>query len=196
MDDDINAPPLNPLPPVVWALVLPMIALELVVSAGAAGLVGGPAAIGWRSQAMQELAFAPDYLRQMWALQQFPADLLWRFFSYPFVHLDVTHAMFVIVILLALGKYVGVVYKWWAVLITYFTASAVGAVAYTMVPLAHGALIGGYPPDYGLIGAYSFLLWVQLAGAGTNTLRAFHVDRVSAGASGAVRRRGDCDLRG
>ncbi|MEO8244976.1 MAG: rhomboid family intramembrane serine protease [bacterium] len=173
--DDINAPPLNPLPPVVWLLALPMIAMEVVVSAGAGGLVGGPAAIGWRAEAMQTLAFAPDYLRQMWALQQFPAELLWRFFSYPFVHLDMTHALFVVVILLALGKYVGAVYAWWAVMITYFVAAACGALAYTAVPLAHAALIGGYPPDYGLIGAYTFLLWVKLVGGQGNRLQAFRL---------------------
>ena len=39
MQRDTNAPPLNPLPPVVWALALPIIAMEVVVNLGARGLV-------------------------------------------------------------------------------------------------------------------------------------------------------------
>jgi hypothetical protein len=62
---DPNAPPLNPLPPVVWALALPIIAMEVVVNLGARGLVGGPEAVGWRLDAMQRFAFSPDLMRQM-----------------------------------------------------------------------------------------------------------------------------------
>lgn len=170
---DLNAPPLNPLPPVIWLLALPLMAMELVLNIGASGLVGGPDAVGWRVQAMQTFAFAPDYLRQMIALNQYPADGLWRLVTYPIIHSNVTHALFVVVILLALGKFVGEVYRWWAVVVTYFAATIAGALAYTAVPLTHGALIGGYPGDYGLIGAYSFLLWVHLAGSGGNQVRAF-----------------------
>ena len=53
MDPDHNAPPLNPLPWVVWVLALPLIAMEVVLSLGAAGVVGGPQAIGWRLQAVR-----------------------------------------------------------------------------------------------------------------------------------------------
>ncbi len=173
--DDRNAPPLNPLPPVVWLLALPMIAIEAAVNAGSSGFVGGASAIGWRVQMQQLLGFAPDYLRQMLSLHQFPPDLIWRLVSYPFVHVDVTQAMFVVVILLALGKYVGEVYRWWAVLVTYFAAAFAGALAYTAVPLTHAGLIGGYPANYGLIGAYSFLSWVQLAGTDVNRARAFRL---------------------
>lgn len=170
---DLNAPPLNPLPWVVWLLALPMIAMEVVVQAGANGLAGGPSGIGWRVQAMQTLGFAPDYLRQMLELRQYPADGLYRLASYVFVNQSLTQALFVVVILLALGKFVGEVYAWWAVLVTYFASAAVAAVAYTAVPLAHAGLLGGYPANYGLIGAYTFLLWVRLAGNGS--IRAFQL---------------------
>lgn len=173
--EDRNAPPLNPLPPVVWALALPMIAMELVLNAGSNGLVGGPGAIGWRVQAMQTLAFAPDYLRQMISLHHYPVDGLWRLVSYPFVHTDVTQALFVVVIFLALGKFVGEVFRWWALLSVFAVAAIAGALAYTLVPTAHTALIGGFPPVYGLIGAYTFVLWVRLAGTGGNQLRAFQL---------------------
>jgi membrane associated rhomboid family serine protease len=105
--NDLNAPPLNPLPPVVWLLALPMIGIELAVNAGSAGMVGGPTAIGWRPQIQQLLGFDPNYMRQLIEHGQLPLESLQRLVTYPFVHTDVSHAMFVVVILLALGKFVG-----------------------------------------------------------------------------------------
>jgi len=170
---DTNQAPINRLPAITWALALPMIAMEVVVNAAANGLVGGPAGIGWRSQAIQDFAFSPDYLRQMFILGQFPLDGLYRPFTYPIVHTDVTQAVFVIVILLALGKFVGEVFHWWAVLAVFLAASVMGALAYTAVPFTHGGLIGGYPPVYGLIGAFTYVNWVRAAGAAR--LRAFQL---------------------
>lgn len=170
---DTNQAPINRLPAITWALALPMIAMEVVVNAAANGLVGGPAGIGWRSQAIQDFAFSPDYLRQMLILGQFPLDGLYRPFTYPIVHTDVTQAVFVIVILLALGKFVGEVFHWWAVLAVFLAASVVGALAYTAVPYTHGGLIGGYPPVYGLIGAFTYVNWVRASGAAR--LRAFQL---------------------
>ena len=171
----LNQAPLNPLPPVTWALALPMIAMEGVVSAGAGGLVGGPTAIGWRSQAVQDFAFSPDYLRQMLIVQQFPLDGLYRPFTYPFVHLDVTQAVFVIVLLLALGKFVGEVYRWWAVLAVFVTSSLAAALVYTAIPYSHSGLIGGYPPVYGLIGAFTYVNWLRAKILGSGQLRAFRL---------------------
>ena len=172
---DLNAPPLNPLPPVVWALALPMIAIEVAANAGANGLIGGPDAVGWRAQLMQLFGFAPDYLRWMIENRQFPLNGLWRLVTYPLVHTQVMHALFVVVILLALGKFVGEIYRWWAVLATFLVATIAGALAFTLVPFTHAGLLGGYPGVYGLIGAYSFLLWVRLAGTGENQMRAFRL---------------------
>jgi membrane associated rhomboid family serine protease len=171
---DHNAPPLNPLPPIVWLLALPMIAMELVLNAGASGLVGGPGAIGWRVQALQLFAFSPDNLRLMMDQHRYPIDGLWRMVSYPLVHYDVTQALFVVVLFLALGKFVAEVYRWWAVLLVFVAATIAGALAYAAVPLTQTALIGGYPPVYGMIGAYTFILWVRLAGSG-NQLQAFRL---------------------
>ena len=172
---DLTAPPLNPLPPVIWALALPMIFVELAANVGANGMIGGPAAIGWRAQWMQSFGFAPDYLRWMIETSTYPLDGLTRLITYPLVHQDVTHALFVIVILLALGKFVGEIYRWWALLATWALATVAGALAYATVPYAQAGLLGGYPGVYGLIGAYSFLLWVRLTGTGENNLRAFQL---------------------
>lgn len=38
----------NPIPPVIIVLCLIVVGVELVLSAAAAGIVGGPLGIGWR----------------------------------------------------------------------------------------------------------------------------------------------------
>jgi membrane associated rhomboid family serine protease len=174
-DRDPNAPPINPLPWVVWAIVLPMIGMEVAANLGERGILGGAAGIGWRAAWVQDLGFAPDYLRWMWETGQWPIDGLMRLVTYHLIHGAATHAVFVVVILLALGKFVGEVFRWWAVLVTFFGATAVGAVVYTLVPWSKAGLIGGYPGVYGLIGAYSFLLWTGLAGREGGRLRAFRL---------------------
>jgi membrane associated rhomboid family serine protease len=171
--DDRNAPPLNPLPPIVWLLVLPVLAMEVVVNLGASGLAGGAQGVGWRLDAVQRFAFSPELARWMWDNQTFPAQGVVRFFTYPLVHGNFTHALFVIVFLLALGKFVGEVFRWWAVLVVVIGAGAVGALVYTAVPWLEAPLFGGYPPVYGLIGAFTFILWTNLGARGANRARAF-----------------------
>jgi membrane associated rhomboid family serine protease len=170
---DRNAPPLNPLPPIIWLLALPIIAMEVVVGLGASGLVGGAQAVGWRLQAMEMFVFSPDLMRRMVELHQYPPEQMMRLVTYPLVHGNFTHALFVLVLLLALGKMVGEVFRWWAVVAVFFSASIVGALAYTAIPTVHAPLFGGYPAVYGLIGAFTFLLWVNLAAVGANKYRAF-----------------------
>ncbi len=173
MPRDPNATPLNPLPPVVWALALPIIAMEVVLSLGSNGIVGGPQAIGWRLDAMQRFAFSPDLMRRMIEQGQYPWEGMIRIFTYPFVHFNFTHALFVVVILLAMGKMVGEVFRPWAMLAVFFGSAVAGALAYTLVPALQTPLIGGYPAVYGLIGGFTFLLWVNLAAVGANKYRAF-----------------------
>lgn len=171
---DRNAPPLNPLPPVVWLLALPVIAMEVVLGLGSAGLLGGADAVGWRVQAFERFAFSPEILRWMLQTGEYPLHGVARLVSYPLVHGNFTHALFVVVILLALGKMVGEIFRWWAVVAVVLASAAMGAVGYTLLlPQVKTALIGGYPAVYGLIGAFTFLIWVRLAAQGANQLRAF-----------------------
>lgn len=174
MDPDHNAPPLNPLPWVVWALALPMIAMEVVVSLGAAGMVGGPQAIGWRLQAVERFGLFPELLKYQWETGGRPLIELHRLVSYVLVHGSFTHAVFAIVMLLALGKMVGEVFRWWGVVLVFLGSAAVGGAAYgLLVPGLRTQLIGAYPAVYGLIGAFTFLIWTKLALVGANRLRAF-----------------------
>jgi membrane associated rhomboid family serine protease len=174
MDSDHNAPPLNPLPWIVWVLALPMLAMEVVLSLGAAGVVGGPQAIGWRLQAVERFGLFPELLKYQWETGGLPYGELQRLVSYVLVHGSFTHALFAIVMLLALGKMVAEVFRWWGVLVVFLGSAAVGGAAYgLLVPGLRTQLIGAYPGVYGLIGAFTFLIWTKLALVGANRLRAF-----------------------
>lgn len=168
---DHNAAPLNPLPSVVWVLALPMIAMEIVLQLGASGVAGAPEAVGWRLDAITRLAFVPDLWREMLSLGQFPPEHLARFVGYAFVHGNLTHTVFAVVILLALGKFVAEVLRFWAVLAVFFAATIAGALAYGLWA-GPQPLFGAYPGDYGLVGAFTYLMWLRLAGSGSE-YRAF-----------------------
>lgn len=174
MDPDHNAPPLNPLPPIVWLLALPLIAMEVVLSLGEAGVVGGPQAIGWRLQAVERFGLFPELLKFQWETGGHPIIELQRLVSYVLVHGSFTHALFAVVMVLALGKMVAGVFRWWGVLVVFLGSTAVGGAAYgLLVPELRTQLIGAYPGIYGLIGAFTFLIWTKLALVGANRLRAF-----------------------
>lgn len=163
----------NPLPPVVWALALPVIAMEVVLWLGQNGIVGGAEGIGWRLEAFERFAFSPGMFEWMWENRRWPLGDAARVVTYPFVHLGFGHAVFVVMFLLALGKMVGEVFRPWAVLAVFFGGAVAGALAYTGFGGGPQALIGGYPAVFGLIGAFTYLLWLRLGATGGNRLRAF-----------------------
>jgi membrane associated rhomboid family serine protease len=173
MNRDYNAAPINPLPAVVWVLALPLIAMEVVLTLAERGFVGGAQGVGWRLQAVETFGVFPELLRHQWSTGTYLEELH-RLVTYPIVHGSFTHALFAFVILLALGKMVGEIFRWWAVLVVFLGSSVVGALAYgLLVPGLRAPLIGAYPPVYGMIGAFTFLLWVNLARKGANKYRAF-----------------------
>ncbi len=173
MSLDHNASPLNPLPPVVWLLAVPVLLIEAAFQLGARGLAGGASGVGWRLSAIENYAFFGQVFDQMIATGVFPPEHLLRFITYSFIHANFTHALFVVVFILALGKMVGEVFRIWAVLVVFFGAGILGAAVYGLILPDPRPLMGGYPAVYGLIGAFTFLLWVKLAAKGANRYRAF-----------------------
>ena len=173
MSSNPNVSPVNPLPPVIVILALAMFVVELAFNLGARGLIGGPQAVGWRIAMMQEYAPSGLLIDRMIEAGRYPPEILLRFVTYPFLHVNFTHMAFAVVILLAMGKFVGEVFHWWALLLVFFAAAIVGAVVYGLFVDSRVALVGAYPGDYGLIGAFTFLLWVDLAAKGANKYRAF-----------------------
>ena len=165
--------PVNPLPPVVVALFLIIIGIEATLSFAARGIIGGPAGIGWRLETIQNYAFSGLIFDWMWDNGQWPVEHLIRFVSYLFVHGSFTHALFVCVMLLALGKMVGEVFSGFATLCVFVLSGVVGALAYAVILDDQAPLIGGFPAVYGLIGAFTYLLWLKLGELGAQQVRAF-----------------------
>lgn len=170
---DINASPLNPLPWVVWLLATPMALFELAFKAGEAGLAGGAAGIGWRVEAIQRFGFSGRILDWMLVNRYFPAEHMIRFVTYPFFQGGFTQAVFVTIFILALGKMTGEVMRPAAVLAVFFGAAIVGALAWGLLLPDPNWLIGGFPAVYGLVGAFTCLIWARLAATGGNPWRAF-----------------------
>lgn len=151
----------NPLPAAVIALAVVIIGVEALFNLADRGLIGGASGFGVRTSAIRDHAFFGEALQWMLANGRFPPDLLARFVTYPLLHLSFTHALFVCVFVLAMGKMVGEALGNLAVLVIFFGASIGGALVYGLLLSDPFPLVGGYPGVYGLIGGYTFLMWVQ-----------------------------------
>ncbi|MCC5975997.1 MAG: rhomboid family intramembrane serine protease [Rubellimicrobium sp.] len=166
--------PFNAIPPVVVALALLVAGIEIVFQLAAAGVLGGQGGIGWRVSALGDYAFSPAVWDLVVAGNR-SMDLIRRFVTYAFVHGSVTHTIFGVVLLLALGKFVGEVFSAAALLVVFFASTILGAVAFGILVAGNPPLYGVYPAVYGLIGAYSFILWTRLGETGGNRLQAFRL---------------------
>jgi membrane associated rhomboid family serine protease len=178
MSDPDYTPPeslVNPVPPVVVLLFVAVIGIEGIFSLGKAGLVGGPAAIGWRLGALQDYGFFPAFLDYMAQSRSAPLEVLMRFVTYPFVHGSFQQAVIAGVMMLALGKFVGEAMRPIPLLILFVLSSAMGALIFGLVAPAQEPLYGAFPPTYGFIGAYSYMLWIYLRGVGERQIAAFRL---------------------
>lgn len=165
--------PFNTLPPVIAALFLVIMGIEAVFSLGARGLLGGPEAIGWRISALQTYAFSPEVLGYMIETGRSPWVLLQRFVTYAFVHGNFTQALFAGVMLLALGKFVGEAMGTLRVLLVFVASTIGGALIFALLTSSSAPLFGAFPAVYGLIGAFTYLLWLRLGQMGAQQMRAF-----------------------
>ena len=57
----------------------------------------------------------------------------------------------------------------------YILCSIAGAVAFGLIAEGRFPLLGGFTPVYGLIGAYTYALWLSLGEEGENRLTAFRL---------------------
>jgi membrane associated rhomboid family serine protease len=172
-DEDFSEPVFNSLPPAVVALALVIFVVECLLAAGARGYLGGDAGLGWRVETVRDYAFLAPLVPWVIETGNWTSPELTRFVTYPFVHWGFTHAIFVIVFLLALGNLVGHTFGNLAVLVLFFACGIFGAFVYAGLTGDDRPLVGGFPSVYGLIGAYTFFMWVGLGRAGESQYRAF-----------------------
>ncbi len=172
-DDDLNAPPFNPLPGVIILLACLVGGIELLFQLAEAGFIGGPRAIGWRIAAVQQFAFSDQMFDWMRMTGIYTAHNLVRFVSYSFIHQSLMHAIFALVFILAIGKFVAEVMHPLAVLFIFLASAAISAFVYSLALNEQTALFGAFPAIYGLLGAYTWLRFTMLTSEGENGLRAF-----------------------
>ncbi len=172
-DDNLNAPPLNSLPWVVILLSCLVGGVELIFQAAEAGFIGGAEGIGWRLIAVQNYAFSDKIFDWMRLTGQYPAQHMVRLFSYTFIHQSIMHAIFALVFILAIGKFVAEIMHPVAVLAIFFLSAAIGAAIISITLDDPQAMIGAYPAVYGLLGAFTWLRFSQLTAEGENEFRAF-----------------------
>ncbi len=165
--------PINDLPPLLLVLFLATAGIEAVLSLAGEGFVGGAAGVGWRIAAIERVAVSPAVLDA--ALQGGQGGLWLRFLLYPFVHGGVIHALFAGALLLALGKFVAEGMGQARMLAVFVAAAVGGAVVFALLLDGAQPLYGAYPAVYGLIGAFTYLLWLRLGRAGENRLQAFRL---------------------
>lgn len=173
MNDDDYVPAVNPLPPVVAALFLIVMGIEVAFYLGTKGLIGPPEAVGWRLAALQKYAFFGDVFDWMVQTGRWPFEHVMRFVTYPFVQHSFSQTLFVGVMLLAMGKMVAEVFGSVAMLLVFIVSGAGGALAFAVLMDDPAPLIGGFPAVYGLIGAFTYILWRSMSLVGASQARAF-----------------------
>jgi len=171
--DQHDVSPFNALPPVVVALAVVIGGLELMFQAATYGVLGGQGGVGWRLAAIQDFGVFRQITEAMLETGTYPSEHLLRFLTYPLIHGGFVHAAFVVVFILAIGKVVAEVFSPLAFLAVFVFSGLVGALGFVTLVDSPYPLIGGYPAVYGLIGSFTFLLWMNLAGEGTRRYRAF-----------------------
>ena len=167
--------PVNDIPAVVLVLCAIAAGWELWLSAGQYGLAGGPTGIGWRLAALQDHSVSPAVLDYLVLRGWNQPELLQRFVTAPFVHGSFTHALFAIALLLALGKFVGDALGNLATLSLFWVSTWAGMLVFCLVKAGTDPLFGLYPGVYGLIGGYTYLLWLRLGQMGQQQLQAFRL---------------------
>lgn len=167
--------PVNSIPPAAIVMALLIIGIEIVFSAAGAGLVGGAQGIGWRVSALEEYAFSPLVWDAMIERNLYEFDLLKRFVTYAFVNGSFMSALFAAALTLALGKFVGEIFGNIPMLIVFFVSIVFGALVYGILLDGLQPLYGSFVPVYGLIGAYTYVIFVQLGAVGGNQLQAFRL---------------------
>ena len=174
-DPNADKSPFNELPPVIVALALAIALIEVALQLGAKGFIGGPAAVGWRVEAIQTFGFFDSVFEFMRQTGTYDLNTVMRFVTYTFVHLALTHAIFAIVLILAIGKAVAEIFHPASVLAVYFLSAIMGVLAYGVFFDSPVQIVGAYPAVYGLLGAFTWMLWLKAGATGDSRVNAFRL---------------------
>jgi membrane associated rhomboid family serine protease len=167
--------PVNTIPPIVILLAAAIVLIEVIFQLANFGFIGGPRGVGWRLAAVQDYGFSAAVFERVIAQGDWSLTMVRRFVTYPFINIEPTQVAFCAALTLALGKFAGEYYGGLRVLTVYLVSSIVGAIAYGIFVTGTYPLYGGFTPVYGLIGAYTYALWLRQAQAGESQILAFRL---------------------
>ncbi|MEM9348845.1 MAG: rhomboid family intramembrane serine protease [Pseudomonadota bacterium] len=165
----------NPIPPPILALVATIIGIELYFWLGERGVLGGQLGITFRANAFEDYAF----INRLWAFMAetgaWSFDGLQRLITYAFINFGFLQAVFSCVFILAFGKFVGDVIGGARALAIFLVSSIGAAAVYGTTFPNEGVLVGSFPGAYGLLGGYTYILFLMLDHADENRLQAFRL---------------------
>ncbi|MBL4872082.1 MAG: rhomboid family intramembrane serine protease [Rhodobacteraceae bacterium] len=174
-DPNADKSPFNEIPPVIVALAVIIGGIEIMMQLSSRGFIGGENGISWRVDAILAFGFYDPIFEYMRETRTFNWETLGRMITYPFIHFAFTHAAFAVVMILAIGKAVAEVFHTVSVIILLVACTVVGAIAYGLVADTQYPLIGSYPAVYGLLGAFTWMLWLKAGATGESRLKAFRL---------------------
>lgn len=174
-DPNADAPPVNPLPPVVILLAVLLAVPEIIFQLGEASIIGGPEGAKWRQLIAKEYGFSNRAVHLMWETGQYPFSTLKRFVSYLFFDVNLVATLFSVVFVLALGKFVGERVSSLAVLLIFFGSGIGGATLQTLFNGPDQAMLGASTASFGMIGALSWILFSQQRIEGRSGFKAFRL---------------------
>jgi membrane associated rhomboid family serine protease len=170
--------PINPIPPVVVALFLGLVGIELVLTLGQMGYIGGPQAVGWRISLQEQYGFSPTVWARITEGRWTDISLVRRLVTFPIVQGGFTEVAFAGALLLALGKFLSETFHVAAFLLVLLVSTVFGAVGFGIYGVAVGVntpLTGAFSVVFGLIGAYTYTIWKNAKETGGNQLIAFRI---------------------
>ena len=140
------------MPRSIAGLAIIMVGLELIFTAGSAGLLGGSDTAEWRKTAILDYGFFGPILEYQIANGGLFARETMRLITFPLIHLSFTHMLISVVLLLALGKLVGEFLSDVAIVGIFFLSAALGAAAFGTLLGSDVPLVGSLTGLYGLLG--------------------------------------------
>lgn len=171
----INLSPLNPISKVVLALTFTIIAVEVVLQLAEAGLIGGSEGIGWRLKAVQYFGFHDSVFEYITQNRVVQPNVVWPFFTYPFVPTSIGRVAIGAAMVLAMGKTISESFSSTAVVVIFLVCSISGAIVFGLVNDGGRPLTGIFPVMYGFIAVYTWILADELYKAGKSMMPAFRI---------------------
>jgi membrane associated rhomboid family serine protease len=173
VDNKLNNSLINPLPPIILIITLILILTELIFQLSKASVMFGESGQILRNNVIIQYAFYGSLQDWMFNNGILRWEFAIRYFTYPFVHLSFMQTLIATVMFLALGKMVCEIYNGLLFFALVFASSVSGAFFYGLILDDQFPLTGLFPAIYGLIGAYTYILWISLRSVGAKSANAF-----------------------